>query len=634
MYINDTATLKNGVGVINFTHNLPSNIDNMYSFCFGYIFDTLYIGDTHHAQIMNYIMEEEGKGWEDLMTAEQRWGWVTKNNTKDENGLATFDVRFSTDDALQTPGMAQQVLDAFDEYYNRTFTTKDENGFTTQDSYGQRTRVQYQGDPEGENQEYCSHCEENYDPDWEYHGEEYCPTCGDYYCTAGDPDHESDHPECEQCGESYSQYSQNDTEEHKKPYSYDSYEHFDHSDDDQYYREDTTLSHRPTVTDLAGKIRDYISSIPSAKDNRDALINQMATNYGMYRKDIAPYVDMALNPFHDQGFSRPEDAAKQHYMEGITQGWQPDAARAQLIGWLMQHYNQQQAKELADRAIAETGNQMQLFTKNAWVEQSEAIDRGIHDITDYIVFARLANMRLAGPPSRYDQQAWGDDLPYDDQDEPYDSIKFPQGDYKRLPDPWEAQMPTTPANPQPGHTEAPAASENPYDYQPPEGDNPHAYNPEDLKLLDIEEDPQSLEYRWSYDGHDLHIWQVTNRKMWGPSHYDMFGSEGYDEHSQGRVYVSPKGEVGSLYWQISHPECEDVINQWIEQTFGKPADTVYGRMVHTRATRLHEVTSHWLMYTISRFPRRNVGGRFRMHVLMDGTMTTDRFHQTRRNART
>jgi hypothetical protein len=567
MHVTDTATLKDGVHVVNFTNNLPRNIDNSYSFCFGFIFNTLYIGDVHHAQIMNYIIEEEDKDWADLMSADQRWGWITKEGGYDGHPIR-FRARYSTDDALQTPGMSDKVIASFEKYYKRDFYAENEEGYSSQDNYGQRTRVQYQGDPNREGYEYCDYCDESYDPDDEYHRQEYCPTCDEYYCSAGDPDHEYNHPGCDQCGEKYDEKNSSEVATHQNPYSYDSYEHFDHTEDNFYYDEDTTLSHRPTVSNLTDKIREYVNSVPSVKDNRDALINQMAEKYNMYRKDIAPFVDMALNPFRDQGFASPEDAAKSHYTEGLSSGWYPEAAKAQLIGWLMKYYNQQQARELADKTVADVGDyQMKLFSK--WQEEEEAIDRGIHDITDYIVFARLAAMRLAGPP--YPQHREGDE-----------TITFPQGDFKRLPDPWESQLPSTPVNPSttPANTtQAPQNAsegltgdfnENPYNYA-----DKQEMGPEDLTLLDIEENPRSLEYRWSYDGHDLHIWQVTNRKTWGPSHYDMFGSEGYDQHSQGRVYVSPDGEVGSLYWQISHPECEDVINQWIEQTFGKPPDTVY-----------------------------------------------------------
>ena len=106
-------------------------------------------------------------------------------------------------------------------------------------------------------------------------------------------------------------------------------------------------------------------------------------------------------------------------------------------------------------------------------------------------------------------------------------------------------------------------------------DNIPTNQPDDPKMIDIARDWDSEEYRWSYDGHQLHMWRVFNRSAYGPSHYDMFGTNGYANHSQGRVYVSDKGEVGVLYWQITHPECERVLNEWCLKTFGKLPDYVY-----------------------------------------------------------
>lgn len=98
---------------------------------------------------------------------------------------------------------------------------------------------------------------------------------------------------------------------------------------------------------------------------------------------------------------------------------------------------------------------------------------------------------------------------------------------------------------------------------------------DDPRLLAIERNPASAEWRWSMDDNQLHIWRVINRYQYGPSHYDMFGSEGYSKHSQGRVYVSPDGEVGVLYWQITHDNAEQTLNDWVQQKFGKQPDMVY-----------------------------------------------------------
>jgi hypothetical protein len=441
--------LRDGTRVINFTgfnHAYLREHGYGVTFCFGYIFGTMYIGDHHHAEIMAWIMEHENKGWEDLMTAEQRWGWCTT-----EQNATKLRVQFSTDDALQTPGLAQRVLDIFDEYLDVDAYTNDADGHTTQSDYGRRTRVQYQGEYDEDEEYYkevCDYCGKRYDPEWESHGQEYCETCGEYYCDGQRQDHE--HPECEHCGESYDENNKYDYEEHNKPYCRDCGEHFNWEDHFYHRKDDTNVEQVQPGTQEWEKIVNWAKS----------------------------YFKMNILLLNDPKYSQTiYDIQKKYITDGISGQWKVAPTTATQI--------------LQD--VLNPDEQLKLFSK--WQDLDELpINRGIHDNTDRWVFAKLAAEALAG---------------------------------------------------------------------------------EDPEVLDIEANPYSKEYRWSYDGHDLHIWQVTNRKMYGPSHYDMFGETGYGEHSQGRVYVSPEGRVASLYWQISHPECEDVINQWIQKTFGKPPDAIY-----------------------------------------------------------
>lgn len=53
-----------------------ANIPKPVRFCFGYINGELYIGRRHHMAIMQYLTENEGMEWEDLMNARQTWGWA------------------------------------------------------------------------------------------------------------------------------------------------------------------------------------------------------------------------------------------------------------------------------------------------------------------------------------------------------------------------------------------------------------------------------------------------------------------------------------------------------------------------------------------------------------------------------
>lgn len=51
-------------------------IEGMKRIPFGFLNDKLYLGERHHMAIMQYINEREGIEWEDIMKAEQAWGWV------------------------------------------------------------------------------------------------------------------------------------------------------------------------------------------------------------------------------------------------------------------------------------------------------------------------------------------------------------------------------------------------------------------------------------------------------------------------------------------------------------------------------------------------------------------------------
>lgn len=488
MRITETKKLSTGITVINFT---DSKSEAKYpSGCYGYIFDHLYIGDVHHALIMNWLTTDQGKTWADLMTAPQRWGWFSGNQD-----LIT--LRFTTDDATQTEGLAEDVYAAFSEYYDRPAKLENyasEEGSTTQDNYGGRARVQYQGEPD-EEEAYCDYCDEAYDPDYESHSEEKCYNCGEWYCTGNEYDyynHNEDdnhcdicgeyysncvsdehgqwgHPECDKCGEYYDQNDYEEEEKHTEwPYDYDTEQHYEPGEPGHEHHH---------TTEYPGNER-----LPAVYDQ--------ATNWMMKNPNETEYTKTYLHAAQSL-YNTFLQQKQVEYPEGLTPVLPQLTPEQKTVNALVNQYGmtQQTAQQIMQQLQK---GQMSMFS--SWQEESEGIDRGIADITDHVVFAKLAMMRLAD---------------------------------------------------------------------------------ENEEVLDIEADPASKEYRWSYDGTDLHIWQVTNRRLYGPSHYDMFGNEGYGKHSQGRVYVSPDGRVGSLYWQITHPECEDVINEWIQTNFGHPPDAVY-----------------------------------------------------------
>lgn len=508
--VKDTDQLPNSkVTVVNFvTDGVPSG-----TFCFGYMNKILYIGDIHHAIIMNWMIEN-GSSWEELMSADQRWGWVYRQYSEDD---PIYDIRFATDDAKQTEGMGEEVRQVFEEWIRQEahpdaevkFENNNSEGYSSQDNYGQRARVQYQGE-EDEYSEWCSYCEEYYNPDYEdhdhmekcyncgeYYGpdeaelhsedqDNYCEVCGDYYSFCENFKHDENHPECEFCNEQYDENDVSQTEKHELPYCYD---------DDVHYKPEEAELHAFHHTSESG---DAYRELPWGEET-DYIKNYLHAAEKLYSQFI-------------------QNQQKTPIPEGLYPITPSATPRDLTIKALQAQYpiSYEDAAGVVDMVEQQQGSQLKLFA--AWREESATINRGIADASDRFVFAKLAAVSLT---DQFDQQAWG---------EHHDKSKG-------------------------GAT----------------------YNPlnEDVELLDIEANPQSQEYRWSYDGYDLHIWEVTNRKMYGPSHYDMFGSEGYDEHSQGRIYVSPEGRVGSLYWQISHPETEQVIDQWIQANFNKPPDTVY-----------------------------------------------------------
>jgi hypothetical protein len=95
----------------------------------------------------------------------------------------------------------------------------------------------------------------------------------------------------------------------------------------------------------------------------------------------------------------------------------------------------------------------------------------------------------------------------------------------------------------------------------------------DLKSL--ENDPRTLEWRYSYDGDRLHIWPVPKRWKGSPSHGEMMGEEGLESHSQGRLYFGVDGEVMAVVWSELHDEAPEVLNKWTERHFGKSIDYIH-----------------------------------------------------------
>src|SRR5688572_18119704 len=77
---------------------------NDYS-CFGYVNGKLYLGRGHHMIIMQALLAN-GMSWEELMAAEQTWGWIVG----ERGGKILF--RLTTDAASIDTSLAGEVAEA------------------------------------------------------------------------------------------------------------------------------------------------------------------------------------------------------------------------------------------------------------------------------------------------------------------------------------------------------------------------------------------------------------------------------------------------------------------------------------------------------------------------------------------
>jgi hypothetical protein len=172
--------------------------------CFGWVDGDLYIGEQHHAIMIAQLIQTEKYDWQTLSTAKQMWGWFNLEDRSDDSddysswqplkGTCTDcgaagqlnedpsdnevvckncgarwypgeegypkvvrvpkqqikrviigSIRFATDDAMQSKGVKQKVIQSFKEAF--PFVAKWEvptgTGFTTQKDYGGRAKEQY-----------------------------------------------------------------------------------------------------------------------------------------------------------------------------------------------------------------------------------------------------------------------------------------------------------------------------------------------------------------------------------------------------------------------------------------------------------------------------------------------------------
>jgi len=110
--------------------------------CFGFINGHLIIGNRHHQEVMFRLINEKGWTWEQLVDAEQVWGWFYSH---DSYGGPT--VRFSSDAGTMTSKKVKnKCIAEFSEWFGKTFTEAEGYGGLSKSNYGGDFQSKY-GEP-------------------------------------------------------------------------------------------------------------------------------------------------------------------------------------------------------------------------------------------------------------------------------------------------------------------------------------------------------------------------------------------------------------------------------------------------------------------------------------------------------
>lgn len=536
-YETPDETLPNGVKVYN-----PVGTRKDYpGGCFGFVNGELYLGDSHHALIIYNLIEEGKYDWESLVNAKQKWGWYRVDRWKDgqpgNKGPEKLVISLTSDEASQSSDVAygKLLLQSFSEYFNCDADWDPHvgaEGYSNARQYGERSKEQYWGEPS--RYEYCQECDEEYDPETEGENhihEAYCEGCGNYY----DPQNEwesDEHsqPYCENCG---LHVTPDHNFEHLPPSGTPPVGSQVAWKGQKFYVKDVDPDGMRLTQDLGGNTwTNYISWRDWFKEMQP----QNTAKWQEFEPKQSSFVAIAHNAdlMDEQVFAKLS-------MDYIKMGadYYDDGGGLMDYDDFVTQYNRNNGLPPPNRKpqVDESG----FYRQRDFDPHHQTIDG--QPATDY-----------------YDKNWSNLSLEESDTDTHF-AIKDPDSGETLgyLPKDRYHQVSPTPKEPavtQPTTT-------------------PTGQQPDNPKLLDIVRDPKTIEYRWSYDGKQLHIWRVFSRTSYGPSHYDMFGNDGYENHSQGRVYISPQSEVGVLYWQISHPECEQVLNEWVQKELGKMPDFVY-----------------------------------------------------------
>lgn len=521
----EQVQLPNGNKAQEIDHVGRDWFDKYSDCCFGFINDTLYLGTVHHAKIIYELIESGAHDWESMMNAKQKWGWIRKIDVHMVNyykGQSASNKPFwgtVADGDLIVQFTTDEASQTIEEGFAESVVQSISQYFNNRPAHINPDV----GEGWTNADSYGERSKQQY---WgEESNEAYCEDCDEYY----DPNYEShDHEQyCSDCKEYYNNTDEYDVDLHNKAFCPACQEHYDEWDDEEALHHDHSFVPEPWMPQAGALV--YWK-------NRYYKIREIGT--------AGAILDQLSDP------QAPQNQA------------QPYEPMTSLVPWSM--FKDQEVKKV-------NPNQMALPTEydpsatftNTTLDPNDPMDprkdklASIQDLHDDRVFAKLSLDYL---------RKYSVPLTDDEWEKSMQGIHEMGQDYAEtggdVAQPIEDSH--TKLNPVPPTGEADITPNNTSNLQP-----------DDPKLLSIERNKDSKEFRWSYDGTQLHIWAVLNRWQYGPSHYDMFGFNGYDQHSQGRVYISPDGEIGVLYWQISHPECEDVLNQWVMDKYGRMPDYVY-----------------------------------------------------------
>lgn len=98
--------------------------------CFGFINGNLILGNRHHQEVMFRLISEKGWTWDQLVEAEQVWGWFYAYETE-------ASINFSSDaGSMTSKKVKKDCIKKFGEWFGKPFKEGSGYGGLDKDSYG------------------------------------------------------------------------------------------------------------------------------------------------------------------------------------------------------------------------------------------------------------------------------------------------------------------------------------------------------------------------------------------------------------------------------------------------------------------------------------------------------------------